>query len=794
MSNRHSPARRSIRITLTLSFVLLAIIPSLVFVTTIILASFEQSYRLTIDQFQSLADTKISSIERLINNGEDVLSLTLSDTRQYPRMLETVRLADARLAPIQQMNDYLQQKLDGQSIFTTLFIYSRTGEIRASTDAGLIGEFVSAEPFYADSLNGFYLQPPYFNDQGQIVLLLTDVIRDERSNVVGVLAGQVDLQLLNDLMVTAGGVGETGDTYLVSAENGLLITPSRFSDILPAQAYTSAGIDAALAGESGASRYSSFRGVDVIGVYRWLPQLQAAMLLEISQAEANGILSQVLVLSLVVAVLVAAGAFVLGLLLTQWLVRPLRVLTQTASAIAEGDIQQRVKVQRNNEIGQLADSFNSMADQLSTLINTLEHRVQERTRDLRVSAEVSRQVTTLLQPEELLTKVVEQTREAFNLYYVGVFVRDEDTLRLRAATGDAGRQMLADGKHFNIDDPLGLVPQAAREQRPALENDVQKSERHLVNSLLPATRAEVTLPMLFAGRVIGVLDLQSELVNRFTKSDIEVFAALADQLSVALRNAELFVQTQAALAEAERSNNVKSAFLANVSHELRTPLNAILNFSQFIARGMVGPINAEQVDLLDKISASGKHLLSLINDVLDISKIESGSLRLFIEEGVDLTKELEVVVATTKALLNDKPVEMVVRVDQDLPLITGDKRRMRQIMLNLVSNACKFTSMGQIIVSLEQQQNRMLFSVQDSGPGIAPEDHATIFEAFRQADAGIRQGEGTGLGLAISRRLVEAHQGQLWLESTLGKGSTFYAAFPLQPVVETPALQEKHHG
>jgi signal transduction histidine kinase len=210
-----------------------------------------------------------------------------------------------------------------------------------------------------------------------------------------------------------------------------------------------------------------------------------------------------------------------------------------------------------------------------------------------------------------------------------------------------------------------------------------------------------------------------------------------------------------------------------------------LNFTQFVSTGMLGDVNGEQVDMLDKVVHSGKHLLSLINDVLDISKIESGALKLFVETNVDLAKECQSVSDTARTLLNGKSVALSVEIAADLPLITGDKRRIRQIMLNLVSNACKFTETGSIRIALEQQRDNLQFSVSDSGPGIAPEDAELVFEVFRQTETGLRQGEGTGLGLPISQRLAEAHGGKLWFESTPGQGSTFYLSLP----VNSPKLQ-----
>jgi signal transduction histidine kinase len=225
---------------------------------------------------------------------------------------------------------------------------------------------------------------------------------------------------------------------------------------------------------------------------------------------------------------------------------------------------------------------------------------------------------------------------------------------------------------------------------------------------------------------------------------------------------------------------MKSSFLASMSHELRTPLNAVLNFTKFVASGMLGPVNEKQVDALGKTVDSGRHLLSLINDVLDITKIESKMLNLFVETDVNLREELDTVLAATETLLAGRPVTLIRDIDPDLPTLIGDRRRIRQIMLNLASNACKFTESGSITVGAHVQDQMVLLYVKDTGPGIAPEDHELIFEAFRQTREGLSRGGGTGLGLAIAKRLAEAHGGRLWLESTPGQGATFYVLLPIQ--------------
>lgn len=267
------------------------------------------------------------------------------------------------------------------------------------------------------------------------------------------------------------------------------------------------------------------------------------------------------------------------------------------------------------------------------------------------------------------------------------------------------------------------------------------------------------------------------------------FNSMADQLERTMTQLEQrIIETQIAREEAERSNQVKSAFLASMSHELRTPLNSVINFTKFVAKGVMGPVNERQEEALSKASNSAKHLLQLINDVLDMSKIESGSLNLFVEEDVDVQEIVQTVANTAEGMLEGKSVALQVEVGETLPHIVADKKRILQILLNMVSNACKFTQEGHVTIKARQQADNILLVVEDTGAGIAPEDQALVFEAFKQTDSGLRQGGGTGLGMPISRSLAEAHGGRLWFESMPGKGSTFYVSLPvkaehLQPVV-----------
>ena len=230
--------------------------------------------------------------------------------------------------------------------------------------------------------------------------------------------------------------------------------------------------------------------------------------------------------------------------------------------------------------------------------------------------------------------------------------------------------------------------------------------------------------------------------------------------------------------ELEAASQHKSEFLANMSHELRTPLNAIIGFSQVLQDEMVGPVNEKQAEYLDDIVSSGNHLLSLINDVLDLSKVEAGQVQLEVHP-FSLREALERGVVMVRERATEDGVRVAFAADPEVDVVDGDERRIKQVIFNLLSNAVKFTPAGgEVDVSATRVNGEVRVSVADTGPGVAPEDRERIFEEFQQSETGVGHREGTGLGLALSKRFVELHGGRIWLESELGRGSTFTFALP----------------
>jgi signal transduction histidine kinase len=261
---------------------------------------------------------------------------------------------------------------------------------------------------------------------------------------------------------------------------------------------------------------------------------------------------------------------------------------------------------------------------------------------------------------------------------------------------------------------------------------------------------------------------------------IDVLKTFATQSALAIQNARLFREIADKSAQLEAASRHKSEFLANMSHELRTPLNAIIGFSEVLTERMFGELNDKQTEYLQDILESGRHLLSLINDILDLSKIEAGRMELEVTD-FDLPNAIENALILVRERATRRGITLGHSVDERLGTIQGDERKVKQVLLNLLSNALKFTPEGgRIDVGAGLRSDVAEVSVTDTGVGIAPEDQEAVFEEFRQVGGAEKKAEGTGLGLALSRKFIELHGGRIWVKSELGKGSTFTFTLPVR--------------
>jgi signal transduction histidine kinase len=326
-----------------------------------------------------------------------------------------------------------------------------------------------------------------------------------------------------------------------------------------------------------------------------------------------------------------------------------------------------------------------------------------------------------------------------------------------------------------------VTSRALLERRPVHILDAQTDPDYKLSRAqqIGGYRTMIAAPLLREGVPIGVFGLSRNVVKPFTDRQTELLTTFADQAVIAIENVRLFEEIQDKSRQLAEASQHKSQFLANMSHELRTPLNAILGYTELIADGVYGAPPEKMTAVLKRVESNGKHLLGLINAVLDLSKIEAGQLVLDLTD-YSFKDVVQTVCAAVEALAADKKLTLKTELSADLPPARGDERRLTQVLLNLMGNAIKFTDAGEVIVKANAENGVFNVSVRDTGPGISAADQAKLFQEFQQADNSItRKKGGTGLGLAISKRIIEMHGGRIWVESDVGKGSVFSFSVPV---------------
>jgi signal transduction histidine kinase len=430
------------------------------------------------------------------------------------------------------------------------------------------------------------------------------------------------------------------------------------------------------------------------------------------------------------------------------------------------------------------------------LFSELQQRTTELGRSveqLRALGEVGQAVSSTLDLDAVLQGIVTRAAQLASTRGVSIWEYDEltEVFHLRA-TNVLDPEIAEILRASGIRRGEGALGRAALTRAPVQIPDVGVAgayEGPLRAALLRAGGGSVlTLPLLHEDRLLGGLTVSRRATGEFPPDVVALLTAFAAQSSIALQNARLFRELEAKSKELEVTSRHKSQFLANMSHELRTPLNAILGYGELIIDGIYGEVPDRMREVLERVDASGRHLLGLINDVLDLSKIEAGQLVLTLAD-YSMKEIVETVIATLDSLAVEKGLTLAVDLAPDLPTGRGDQRRLIQVLLNLVGNAIKFTEEGGVGVQVAAPGPAFDVSVRDTGPGIAPVDQARIFEEFQQADASTtRPKGGTGLGLAIARRIVALHGGRSWVESVPGEGATFRFSIPVRVERQAPVF------
>jgi len=402
--------------------------------------------------------------------------------------------------------------------------------------------------------------------------------------------------------------------------------------------------------------------------------------------------------------------------------------------------------------------------------------------ELRALGEVSQTINSTLDLETVLSAIVTKAAQLSGTEAGTIYVFDETSCEYQLRASYGMTEALIDAIRDQHAEISQAVQRATEERRPIESTDLRTEPQSIVRDIIlrAGYLARLVVPLLAAERVIGALVVRRKSPGEFSKNTTELLQTFAAQSALAIRNARLFAEIQEKGRQLALASQHKSQFLANMSHELRTPLNAVLGYTELLLDDVYGEAPAKMREVVERIHRNGKHLLGLINDVLDLAKIEAGQLTLALAD-YSMKDVVANVQNAVESLAKEKEIGLKVELVPDLPSARGDERKLTQVLLNLVGNAIKFTDGGEVTIRASAANGWITVSVLDSCPGISAADQATIFQEFQQAKTPIRREEGgTGLGLTISKRIVELHGGRIWVESSLGQGSTFSFMLPIR--------------
>jgi signal transduction histidine kinase len=415
------------------------------------------------------------------------------------------------------------------------------------------------------------------------------------------------------------------------------------------------------------------------------------------------------------------------------------------------------------------------------LLTALKHRSTQ----LQTAAEVSKSITTILDPEELMNQTVNLIQERFGFYYVGLFLVDEagQYAVLRAGSGEAGRQMLEAGHRLLVGSE-SMIGWSVAHAKARIALDVGKEAVRFDNPHLPETRSELALPLISHSQCIGALAVQSTEEAAFSEEDIAVLQTMADQLAVAIENARLYAEKQRrtkvlahALEQQQELERLQSEFIQNVSHELRTPLTIAQGYAEMLDCGELGELQPAQRESVAVIARQVRMLVKMVDDLTTILVAKTQELS---PEPVDLVNLVHTLVDDFQVAAERAGLSLAAEVASDVPQVSGDADHLRRVLDNLLYNALKFTPAGgSVTVRLWRNGTNVVLEVTDTGIGIPHDQLERIFERFYQVDGSTtRDYGGTGLGLALVKEIVEAYGGKVSVESKVGRGSTFTVTLP----------------
>jgi GAF domain-containing protein/HAMP domain-containing protein len=569
-----TPFGQGLSRTLLLWFLLLPIASLLIGGLIITSLALQNTRQAAINRLSSIATLKQSEIEAWVTSQQEQLGLIITTPWVKSKLLYALDAETPNalvIATQDQLQEYFSVLTGPGGTFEELFLLDASGQVLLSSDLSQVGASHAQQAYFMKGQSGPYLHPPNYSlYTAAPSMLVAQPVKDDSGHVWGVLVGRLNWGQIARLMAEDAGLGQTGETYLVNTARLLLTPPHSEQSLRLGQELRTTGVEQGLAlsratsvAQTGWSAYDDPRGRHVLGVYRWVPELQVVLLVEQETSEALALMRGILISGLAILLIVICVAASIALLVSRRITRPLAGLTSTANLIASGDLSHTVPhTERQDEIGTLARAFDQMSEQLRGLIAGLEKQVAERTRQwqeanynlqrraiqLEAVTLVGRAVTSILNVDDLLLEVVNLIRARFDFYHAGIFLLDESGKEavLRQASGEAGQRMLAKQHRLAVGSQ-SIVGWVTAHRQPRVALDVGADAVHFKNPDLPHTRSEMALPLIVGDRLLGALDVQSIEEAAFDEEDVAILSLMADQVAIAIDNALKFTHESAIL-------------------------------------------------------------------------------------------------------------------------------------------------------------------------------------------------------------------------------------------------------
>jgi nitrate/nitrite-specific signal transduction histidine kinase len=747
---------------LLIALLMVVLIPTVAFGLISGLVGIRRGRKQVIDKLTSVAVLKEDELVNWASNVQtDLVTVTIGDevTSSMRALLSPSTTQADFEAAYRQLHEHFGAFVQETERFDEVLLLDLKRRVVLSTaqqHEGAPGA-MAIQAYYDRDLEGEYLHPPSYT-----LATLTgsgvgiDVMRpvyDEQEHLLGIVAGRTGPARLSHIMLEGPGLGDTGETYLV-ASNYVMLTEPRFpvEGFLDAYYVFSDGAKASLEDHiNGSGVYVNHRGVKVVGVYRWLPTLQVALLAEQAAREAMADVYETFAINVGVAIVAVLIAAVVSVYLARSISIPVSSLAQTAARVSNGEFNLAVPVAREDEIGALAQAFNSMTARLRDLIGGLEQQVAERTRVLRrralqleTSIQVSREITSILDVDELLNRVVTLIAGTFGYYHVGIYLADRETNRLvfRSGGGEVESPQRRQNGPLELEfGPGSLNGEAAQRSEAIAVNNVQGDPRFLSDQKLPETRSELVVPLRVGGQVIGTLDVQSKEQDTFGEDDIHILQGLGDQVAVAIENARLYHRSRA-LALVEERNRLARDLHDSVTQSLYGLVAFAGAGRDLIAAGESEPVES----YLTRIEETAQQALN--------------EMRLLLYELRPPTLEEEGLVAALRQRLDAVEgrvgIETSLMVDDTISLPDSVAEAFYRIAQEALNNALKHSDASSVRVELRRNGEWVEMAVTDDGVG---------FDVEAASGAG-------GIGLLGMQERARGIDGSLTIDSAPGQGTT----------------------